>query len=73
MAFLFPEGARRELRTSPRFGHAACAIPCPCAWMGWRDQLPQRFPDETWRDKMIAEAQQWSQRVLDTSGLLVEG
>ena len=38
----------------------------------WRDQLPQRFPDSAWRDQMIAEARQWSQRVLDMSGLLVE-
>jgi hypothetical protein len=39
----------------------------------WRMQLPQRFPDQTWRSQMIAEARQWSQRVLEMSGLLGEG
>ncbi len=38
----------------------------------WRMRLPQRFPDQAWRAQMIAEAQQWSQRVLEMSGLLVE-
>jgi len=35
-------------------------------------RLPQRFPDQAWRARMIAEAQQWSQRVLKMSGLLAE-
>lgn len=38
----------------------------------WRMQLPQRFPDRVWRARVIAEAQQWSQRVLEMSGLLAE-
>jgi hypothetical protein len=38
----------------------------------WRMQLSQRFPDRAWRDQVIAEAQRWSQRVLEMSGLLVE-
>lgn len=38
----------------------------------WRKQLPQRFADQAWRDQVIAEARQWSQRVLEMSGLLVE-
>jgi hypothetical protein len=36
----------------------------------WRMRLPQRFPDQAWRDQVIAEAQRWSQRVLEMSGLL---
>jgi len=39
----------------------------------WRMQLPQQFPDRTWRSQVIAEARQWSQRVLEMSGLLAEG
>ncbi len=39
----------------------------------WRMQLPQRFPEKTWRSQVIAEARQWSQRVLEMSGLLAEG
>lgn len=38
----------------------------------WRMQLPQQFPDRTWRSQVIAEARQWSQRVLEMSGLLTE-
>jgi hypothetical protein len=38
----------------------------------WRMRLLQRFPDQAWRARMIAEAQQWSQRVLEMSGLLTE-
>jgi len=38
----------------------------------WRMRLPQRFPGQAWRAQMIAEAQQWSQRVLEMSGLLAE-
>jgi len=36
----------------------------------WRARLPQRFPDQTWRGQVIAEARQWSQRMLKMSGLL---
>jgi hypothetical protein len=38
----------------------------------WRMRLSQRFPDQTWRDQVIAEAQRWSQRVVEMSGLLAE-
>jgi hypothetical protein len=38
----------------------------------WRMRLPQRFPDQRWRGQMMAEAQRWSQRVLEMSGLLAE-
>ena len=38
----------------------------------WRMRLPQRFRDQAWRAQMIAEAQRWSQRVLEMSGLLAE-
>ena len=38
----------------------------------WRMRLPQRFADQAWRDQVIAEAQRWSQRVLEMSGLLAE-
>lgn len=38
----------------------------------WRMRLPQRFPEQTWRDEVIAQAQRWSERVLEMSGLLVE-
>lgn len=38
----------------------------------WRMQLSQQFPDQTWRGQVIAEAQQWSQRMLEMSGLLAE-
>ena len=38
----------------------------------WRMRLPQRLPDQTWRCQVIAEAQRWSQRVLEMSGLLAE-
>jgi len=38
----------------------------------WRMRLPQRFPDQTWRAQVSAEARQWSQRVLEMSGLLAE-
>jgi len=38
----------------------------------WRMRLSQRFPDQKWRSQVIAEAQQWSQRVLEMSGLLAE-
>jgi len=38
----------------------------------WRMQLSQRFPDQTWRDQVIAGTQEWSQRVLEMSGLLAE-
>ncbi len=38
----------------------------------WRMRLPQRFPDQAWRAQVIAEARQWSQRVLEMSGLLAE-
>ena len=38
----------------------------------WRMRLPQRFPDQTWRGQVIVEAQRWSQRVLEMSGLLAE-
>jgi len=38
----------------------------------WRMRLPPRFPDQAWRARMIADAQQWSQRVLKMSGLLAE-
>jgi hypothetical protein len=34
--------------------------------------LPQRFPDQKWRSQVMAEAQRWSQRVLEMSGLLAE-
>jgi len=34
--------------------------------------LSQRFPDQTWRGQVIADAQRWSQRVLEMSGLLAE-
>ena len=36
----------------------------------WRMRLPQRFVDQAWRTQVIAEAGQWSQRVLGMSGLL---
>jgi hypothetical protein len=36
----------------------------------WRMRLPQRFLDQAWRAQVIAEAGQWSQRVLGMSGLL---
>jgi len=39
----------------------------------WRMRLPQRFSDQTWRGQVMAEAQRWSQRVLEMSGLLTEG
>ena len=38
----------------------------------WRMRLSQRFSDQAWRDQMTAEAQRWSQRVLEMSGLLAE-
>jgi hypothetical protein len=38
----------------------------------WRMRLSQRFPDQMWRGQVIAEAQQWSQRVLEMSGLLAQ-
>jgi hypothetical protein len=38
----------------------------------WRMRLSQRFPDQTWRDQVIAEAQRWSQRVLEMSGPLTK-
>jgi len=38
----------------------------------WRMQLPQHFADQTWHTEMAAEAQQWSQRMLEMSGLLAE-
>jgi hypothetical protein len=38
----------------------------------WRMRLPQRFPGRAWRAQMSAEAQRWSQRVLEMSGLLAE-
>jgi hypothetical protein len=38
----------------------------------WRMRLPQRFPDQKWRGQVMAEAQRWSQRVLEMSGLLAE-
>jgi len=38
----------------------------------WRMQLSQRFPDQTWRGQVSAEARRWSQRVLEMSGLLAE-
>jgi len=38
----------------------------------WRVRLSQRFPDQTWRGRVIAEARQWSQRMLEMSGLLAE-
>jgi hypothetical protein len=38
----------------------------------WRMRLPQRFPDQAWRDQGIAEAHWWSQRMLEMSGLLTE-
>jgi hypothetical protein len=34
--------------------------------------LPQRFPDQACREQVIAEAQRWSQRVPEMSGLLAE-
>jgi len=37
-----------------------------------RMRLPQRFPDQACREQVIAEAQRWSQRVLEISGLLAE-
>jgi len=36
----------------------------------WRTRLSQRFPDQAWRGQVIVEAQRWSQRVLQMSGLL---
>jgi len=36
----------------------------------WRAQLSRRFLDDAWRRWLTAEAQQWSQRVLEMSGLL---
>jgi hypothetical protein len=38
----------------------------------WRMRLPQRFHDQTWRAQVMAEAQRWSQRMLEMSGLLAE-
>jgi len=38
----------------------------------WRMRLPQRFPNQRWRSQVMAEAQRWSQRVLEISGLLAE-
>jgi len=38
----------------------------------WRMLLSQRFPDQVWRAQMIAEAQRWSQLVLEMRGLLTE-
>ena len=38
----------------------------------WRMRLPQRFSDQTWRGQVIAEARQWSQRMLEMSGLLAK-
>jgi hypothetical protein len=38
----------------------------------WRVRLPQRFPDQAWRGQVIAETRQWSQRVLEMSGLLAK-
>ncbi len=38
----------------------------------WRMRLPQRFPNQAWRDRVIAGAREWSQRVLEMSGLLAE-
>ena len=38
----------------------------------WRMRLSQQFPDQIWRGRVSAEAQQWSQRVLEMSGLLAE-
>jgi len=39
----------------------------------WRMRLSQQFPDQIWCGQVSAEAQQWSQRVLEMSGLLAEG
>ena len=36
----------------------------------WRRWLPRRFSDEVWRGQVIAEAQRWSQSILEMSGLL---
>jgi len=38
----------------------------------WRMRLSQQFPDQRWRGQVSAEAQRWSQRVLEMSGLLAE-
>jgi len=38
----------------------------------WRMRLPHRFTDQAWRAQVIAEAQRWSQHVLEMSGLLTE-
>ena len=38
----------------------------------WRMRLLERFPDQMWRGQVAAEAQRWSQRVLEMSGLLAK-
>lgn len=36
----------------------------------WQLQSHQKWNDESWRSELISQSQQWSQRILEMSGLL---